>query len=774
SGRWVTSLTFPERGTWYSGPEIGLFLEVFDAELGLVERGRDLPLSAAPKTVAVLDGAATEVLRTFAAEQGGIGLLSDPDRVVFVQSRDGARWLVTGDVATGEVAPLFEVGPFANVVAAPDGRAVAVEWGRPATGVRELRIVTAAGDVNAVEDGAISHITLAWAPDSSTLVAAGDSLWILDPDGGVREEFVLSGKYDQLFWSPKSDFVLLRSGARIDRYYVEDRLLTGDLLQSFPMSISHIAISPAARLIALLWFDEIESSTHVSVMPTTRLVGTRIEDEVVATLEQSEDRYFTGGALSWSSDGRLLTLGGLGLALDGSAPGPGSQLAVLDPETGDLRVVARAPDFYALYDRGPYWSADGSTLFAERFNCDACEPSSSSVDVIDVARSEVVASFEGAGFLGMTAGGTAALVSAPDGLLRVDAQARAELLVPFAGGISFGPGAVGLTGRDGDSLIAVQLGLGSGNQIFAARPDGSEVTALGVLDLEEGPHALLDAATAVVRTPDALGWERRGLRDGTSARYLGSSNSPEKFAFALSPSGTLALDMDHEGFAVLDATDPAAAAILPRRSYPSGTFPLYAWSPDEREVAVADDRVISIVDVATGDDRVFELDPIARDVHRDQPFQGLWAITWTPAGAVEYAATSGLWRLDVDAGAAAQVAEGPRPGGFTQGTVLAYSPDGQTLAAATQFGIFVLGEEGAWRELSQLGIGIGSGSGALHWAPDSSAVVFVAQAAHVPEGVIVAPLDGSGAYRLVAAGAVRLLDWLADGRIVWASVTGGV
>lgn len=52
-------------------------------------------------------------------------------------------------------------------------------------------------------------------------------------------------------------------------------------------------------------------------------------------------------------------------------------------------------------------------------------------------------------------------------------------------------------------------------------------------------------------------------------------------------------------------------------------------------------------------------------------------------------------------------------------------------------------------------------------------VAFAGASSNASEGIIVAPLDGSGAYRLVAPGAGGVLGWLTDGRILWTSVTGG-
>lgn len=774
TGQWSGRVTFTEAGMWRSDPRLGIgsFVDVVAADPGLVSPSPNLPLPAAPQTVAVLDGGATEILRTFTAELGGVGLLRGPDRAVFVQAREGGRWLVTGNIETGDVEPLFEVGMFTNVYPAPDGRAVAVEWGVMTTGVRELRIVTADGDVATIDDGTINHMVIAWAPDSSALLVRGDSLWVLGPDGAVRERLTVEeNTWPQVTWSGDSTYALIWYGGqeprllRLDLASLEQEELFGDI----DGALTSVAVSPSGSTIALGWRQDAPEMAHVSVVPAAELGRAHLDDAVIASFGRDDEAYFGIGGLTWSQDERQLVFSAMSAPSDG-APGPaGSVLHAIDAATGVVRRIAEAPDFYSGQPQHLQWTNDG-TLFALRYNCSGCEPSSSSVDVIDVAASRVGETFEDTSLRGTTEDGTAVLLSTPDGLVRADGRSTGEPLVEFPGGISFGPSAATLA-SDGttEALVAVQVGVGRGHQVFAAQPDGSEVELLEVLDLEHPPSALLGAQAVVIR--GEAGWVRHDLATGVGTPYAESNGGLEKFSFELSPSGNLALDRDAEGFAFLDATAPQAPALVQHREYPGGINGVSAWSADERRVAFGDGYAIGVFDLDSEQDQVFELDALGIGLSSDEASDRLWALTWTTDGVIQFATPHALWSLDPETGTAKKVVDAPRPGGFTQGTTLAYAPEGDTLVAGTQFGVFTL-EGGSWRQLSDVGLPVVGGS--LHWAPDGASVAFAGASGHTPQGIIVAPLDGSGAYRLVASGAGRVLGWLPDGRLVWVSATGGV
>jgi hypothetical protein len=317
--------------------------------------------------------------------------------------------------------------------------------------------------------------------------------------------------------------------------------------------------------------------------------------------------------------------------------------------------------------------------------------------------------------------------------------------------------------------LAVQAGVSRGEQIFTANLDGSEVERLAVFELYASPVALLDSDAVVVRGDRR--WLRRPLDGGPAEIYDASVGAAEKSQFVLSPSGRLALDIDHEGFAVLDALSPAAPAVVPRRDYPNRVSSPPAWSPDERRFAFIDRQSLTIVDVSTGAATPLPLDTVG--IGPGGPGSGsVWSIIWSPSGALQLVTNAGVWEVAPGTGAASKVADPPRPGGFSQFTLLSHSPDGKTLAAATDYGLFVR-NAGDWKQISAIGVSF-SETQALHWTPESRAVVYDGSTGSVPQGVIVAPVDGSGAYRLVAPFARPVLGWLPDGRIAWVSRVGGL
>jgi hypothetical protein len=770
--RWAATVTFPEPGSWHADPVLGgaSFLDVFPSDDGLVSPHPGLPLPAAPREVAVLDGSTSEVLRRFSSDFGGVGLLRDPGRVAFALPHGSGARIVAGDVATGAIEPLLEVSSFPLVYSAPDGNAVAIDWGEPGEDRRHLAVVDAAtGSVTEIADGSPSALRVAWAPDSGTLLAAGASLWVLEPDGQVREQRPLTaGEAPWLWWAPDSSYALLRFFGertrivRLDASSLREEVVFDERAGVRLQTLTSLAIAPSSERVAVAWSREFGDPVQISVARAEELVGVSVEDHVVATIEPDGDSPFQElGGLSWSPDERWLAFTAHGFPIGGEpAPRPGSVLGLIEVGTGAVRRLIASEQFYSTNVGLPAWSADGRTLFALRFPCTACGPGTSGVDAVDARTGGLLEAHDDSWYVGPAEAGASQLLITPGGLLRTNGRGERELLVRApGGGAAFGSG---LAALDDGSLLATQIG-SRGSQLLVAAPDGAGIEVLAVLPGK--PVALLGAETAIVRREGV--WARYNVADGTVEPYAASGTAPEKVDFAPSPSGRLALDLDREGFAVLDAAAPAGPAVVARRDYPGGAAGGGAWSTDERRLAFGGEHAIGVFDIESGAERAFELGSLGVGLGDEEPRDRLWALVWTPDGALAFATPGALWRLDPESGAAARAAEAPRPGAFTQGTVLAYSPDGLRLAAATQFGVFVL-EDGNWRQLAQLGVPVIGGS--LAWAPDGSAVAYSAAAGFAHEGVVVVPLDGSGAYRLVAPPrAVTVLEWLPDGRIAWVS-----
>lgn len=780
-GHWTGVVTFPERGTWLAADRSGGFLSFFDIQAadggGLLDSPPGLPLPAIPRMVAVLDAGGTQLIGEFSADFGGIGLIRNPDRLVSVHPGDEGRRVLAANLETGAIEELLRAEDFVDVVAAPDGSAVAVTWSPRASATQIVAIVDATtGDSTRLEDSSGSRPQLAWAPDSSALLMAGDRLRLIAPDGALLVDRDLpDGESPPVTWSPDSSYALLRfftGGDRLERLDLDSLEIEPVFRGAGVRLFRPPAIAPVSGRIAIAWVSGTPGDgqpIHVSILADTA-TSARLEDHVVASVELAGS-FAEFGGLSWSPDERSLAFMASGVVIGdaaprtvpGSEPSSGSIVGVLDLASGAVRQVADSDEFYATFVSAPVWSSDGRTLFALRFPCSGCGPPSSAVDVIDVASGRILRAFEDTAYLGPTADGRAQLLGTAAGLLRADGRGSSDLLVATNASRPFG----GSYARLDDRLVAVALAAPI-RQILAANADGAGFERLGVPTSDVA--ALLDANHAIVRDHD--GWARQALDDGTLEPYAASGGTPEKLAFILSPSGALALDVDYESFAILDAARPEAVAVVPRRPTTGALTPTPAWSPDERQVAFAGDGTIAIFGLERGDERTFDLADLGVDLDPDDPIDHLWSMTWSPDGALLFATLRSLWSLDVDTGTATELAAAPTPGAFFAGTLLVHSPNGDTLAAATEHGVFVLESSGTWREIAA--IGISQTGGSLRWSPDGDAVAYSASHDLAPSGLIVAATDGSGAYSLVGAPSlVRVLDWLADGRIVWVATALG-
>jgi Tol biopolymer transport system component len=525
------------------------------------------------------------------------------------------------------------------------------------------------------------------------------------------------------------------------------------------LALLDFAISPQATSVALLWSDRVQRRTQLSVLRAVELRQVPASDRVLSSMKQAEG-YFGSAGLAWSPDGASLAFTTARLRQGSS----GSSVVVVDVATGDTREIAQSDQFYSR----PRWSPDGDFLYVTRYPCTACGPGTSAVDVIDGRAGGITAAFEDAGALGMTEDG-AAMIGTREGVMRVDlAAGRASLVpvVPAPTGASPWGEVITASGR---AFAAAFVEPPHGTTVYAARSDGEDFTALARFGFDEPIAAMVDANVLISRRESA--WLRHDLEAGASERYAASKADAEKAELVLSPSRRLALDLASDSFAVLDVGSPQAPPLVPRRDYPTPERGMPAWSPDERRVAFGGEFEIGIVDLESGDEMSLDLGALGVPIGG---LERLWSLTWDPKGeAVEFVTPGALWRLDPASQSVTRVAEAPSPGGFTQGTILSWSPDGSQLVAVTRFGAFALEAGDAWRLLNRGGVP--PSGGRLAWAQDSSAFAYTAEAAssHEPVGVVVVPVSGGESYQLVASGAGRVLDWLPDGRIVWLSTTGG-
>jgi hypothetical protein len=201
-------------------------------------------------------------------------------------------------------------------------------------------------------------------------------------------------------------------------------------------------------------------------------------------------------------------------------------------------------------------------------------------------------------------------------------------------------------------------------------------------------------------------------------------------------------------------------------------------SPDGKRVLFPDGDALVAVDVPSRSTVRIPLQQLGYAA-------GIGAVSFAthgPGGTFDVVAGGKLWRIDPASGSAQVVTDRqPSPGGWRSSVELSRSPDGQRLVALTAFGLFELQPDRSWRLASGVGMDSkGPGATTIVWSPDSRRVAYLGSDGYGGPGalgIVVVGLDGSGAYELVkqAVGRqMRVLDWLPDGRIVYAVITLGI
>ena len=778
---WVGITRFTDPGVWVAPETTGSASRVLVEWSGYaIESIMPWNLEGAPRHLWVLTGdGAWE--RRWTSTQSGLAWLREPDRVVFVQRRGGTNVLTLVNVEDDSVQPLFEVGssesdmaqPFeekgaANVAGAPDGRA-AVVWWKGEVFV-ESRLISAGGRVSVLELGTPRLASFVWSPRSDLLLAVtNEEMLALSPGGGVRARRSLETLAPPtVLWAPDGSFALAvyTQGAtsRVERFDPEtlvfdvvfdgDVQLTGD---------GGAAIGPDGRLALSWWEAELGGAVTIGVLDADALAEADPRAHAIGTIE-TDGIVPDFGALSWSPIGDAVAFAGAGLVLtEGIAPTP-SAVGVIEVASGGVRAVATSEERYSTGHNGLVWSVDGAAILASRLPCTGCSANLSSWDVVDVSAGELVSEIEvrPGPAAGWPAGTTLTLKG-----LEVDGAAG-ETLAVFD---TAGTGLLGVTyarSPDGERIVVPQLPA-TGTHVYATGGDAHELTALASFAVEAEIASMLGTEYAVIR--GAEHWVRVALADGTEAPYVASGNGGEGAAFVAAPSGELAWSLDAGGFTLLDATAPESEALVPRQAWPEGLGErrgAISWSADESRIVVAGAEAIAVIEVRSGSTAVYPVDAMgvgfdANDESR-QPLVASWGVD---GKSVLFATSGALWQLDLATGEANLIASGPRPGGFTVGTVLSPAPDGSAMAVGTAFGVFLPEPGAAWRLISR--IGLPPTGGELHWSRDVSSLAYAgATASGRPYGVIEVPVD-EGAARLITPGANtrQVLSWLDGGRIVF-------
>ena len=799
---WRGEITYPQPGIWeptfrIAGVETrGGYVQVLDADLDLTPRpGLPSPAMTLPLTVVNTDGSG-EAVTWEVVQSDGTGWLrgereGDPARPVWVQQRDGANWLVSSDVATREVTPLFEVRANPTLIAAPDGRAiVVVEIARPEATTR-IRLFNAANGAltdlsSAVEPSAGTFPGVSWSPDASTVLLVGRELRVLNSDGSLRFSSPEGSKSPTAFeWATDSSFALVELHRTGDHGAPSQRLVRVDRRTSTVQTMldygngierafygNPVAISPDGRHVAFTWVGTSPGRMlHLAVLPADQPFGSDIATKALvsraAPSAPSQERSWIA-APAWSPDGRRVAFATASTGAPGTARGV-TGVHIVDVQTGDVREITRAPSGYYV---GPVaWSSDNAVLFAYRLSSVESHGGTSSVDVVDVTTGATVQTITGA----LGTAGDLRLFSAPGHLYAArGGRLRTLLNEPRMGGYLF-------VAASPDARRVAVLGLpGPVHTIAAIAPDGTGRESLGTIERGATFPAALRGTDAVLAPVNGTWawWSLAGAAPQAIPLPAGVADTSDGIteALTLAPDGQKAAywlrvtpDDQRPRLAKADIEAGTAMLIDVQLQRPGGSI---VWSRTSDRFAFSDGpRTLVIVDAASGATRAIDL--AAAGVVEAPPLPGVVALAWDVRGErINLVAGRQLWRLDLATGKATKGGALPSPGGWWGEVTLSRSPDGKTLAAGTPFGVFVQQDDGTWKRISRAGVG--EFQSPLVWSPDGSQVAYASRGI---TGIVVARADGTGAYELVSpwpSGPLRVLSWLPDGRVAYAVLLQGV
>jgi len=777
SDRWLGATRFDQVGLWVAPVESG-FIKLVIVEWADYGFG-------APVQIAATDGAPTDVgilevdsglARHWAlAETTAMGWLRDPERVVFVQQRAHTNVLALGNIESGWVENVFEVGEHPTIAAAPDGRAAIVSW-TDNNGLAQVRLVSAVGRVLTPELGTVRAVRFWWAPNSELLLAVTeDELLVLSPGGGVRLRHELRGISDpRVDWAPDSSYALLIAtpvaGTQIARFDAEtlafETMVDGDIVL---VDQDAITIGPTG-ILALAWWElPGAAAVKLGVIEPQELVGVDLEAHVAQRFEAVEPLHASLGGLSWSPEGDRLAFSTMGILIPGGSRNTTSSLIVLDVESSTVRELVGSEQFYTRLGESIVWTRDGEAIVARRAECNECQPDEFAYDVVSLANGSVSSSSTYPTAFADRSTRLLVLRSVLEDLDKPDAPPPAALDLVLA---SLFPGN---TRAPSGAAQALAIGPDVGLHLYVTGGDANVLGILASFEVHTEVATLLGEQYVAVREGNR--WVRVALADGTRQPYVASDVSGEGAALQVSPSGALALNLDASGFVVLDATEPEAEELGGWRAWPDGIGERregLSWSSDESRFVIAGTGAVAVLDIRSGAAAVYPVDAMGVGLNPDeelgQPLAASWGVDGT---SVLFATSEALWQLNPETGQASLIASAPRPGGFTAGAVLSPAPDGSAMAVGTAFGVFLPELGGEWRLISR--VGVPANGGELYWAQDASAVAYagVTVTGH-PYGVIEVPVNG-GEARLVAWGndVLRVLGWLDGRRLVFGYQTNG-
>jgi hypothetical protein len=792
--RWTGSAAYPEAGLWTAQFEVGnASMELAPSEvlssLDLVSGGAGLPLPALPQQVAVLHIDRPDEPVRWDAAGGSLAWIpgrvpGEPARTVWLQARSGEVWAVAGDPTTAVVTALFEVAGDASLIGAPDGRGfVVIDY--PAVAQSRVRVYGAEREslIEVPLDEA-DPPDISWAPDSSVILIAGRQLHLLQSDGAPIKVFDQPSTSAQVEWSPDSKWALvtLREGSSSRVVKVDINVSTATTLFEYGAVIvqsgwENLALSPDGAWIALGWLNADDRTMRLAVLPSGEPFPAVLADHSVVSYQlplEQQAIYDWLHRVVWSPDGTQLVFA-LG-PTDVVPPGgnAASNLQILDVQAGTVRELARPAQ--GFYTSGPlWWSTDGSTVFKQWFGCIACDGAGSGIDVIEVESGQLVRTLPQAGYLG-TLDGVRHLISTADGLLAVRGLEEPRVLLPGSSLSNY----YSVKPSPDANRLAVIESPGREQTVFAVAPDGSSQDRLGAVALTQQIEGLRDAGRVLTHNPEGQrGWS--SLLDGSVLPLPGAEGAAPG---APQPVAAISSDGAHLAYWAGTATPgelqlfvgdtgSGEAQALEVFTQQSKGMRL-AVSPAGDAVAYLEDQQLVTVDVASEQMQRFALADMGYEppsTPHSLPFE------WGNDGAVQILVGEKLWRAEPASGGVSEVTSAaPTPGGWSGEVELSRSPDGAHLVALTVFGLFELEAHAGWRQITGAGLERGAVLPTrLVWSADSVQVAYVAGGG---VGIVVASLDRSEAYELVTAPTagrmVRVLGWLADGRLVYSVQAQGI
>jgi len=771
--RWTGVTRFEAAGRWLAPQATGvislLVVEWSDLGFGGPIDARSAVMIDGPQHVGVVSGD-PNIDRLWALSESttSLGWLANPERIAFVQSRGETNVLVLGDPETGAIEPVFEVGRYTSISAAPDGRAIVVR-STDDRRVHATRVLSSAGWSVPLEIPDVTTTRIEWSPNSRLLLAITESeVIVLSPGGGTRARFGVGAAPNRsLIWAPDGAYVLLPDATSADSGFrlldLEmlsiETVLAGDLVLHDGGSISS---GPDGSLALAWWELPGASAVDVGVIPARDLSEAEPKPYIVGRFAEAEFRRIEVGGLSWSPDGDRLAVTVTG----GKPADPGgetvSQIAVIDLASGDVSELVTSDAYYSTRSDEIVWTSDGVALVARRMPCNGCHRDEFTYDVIDAITGEqwpgstYPLAFEDRASRTAVLETTLSDVSDPGPVRTAIVELALEILY---GGVDTSP-----SGATYALLVAPAIG----THVYATGGSSQELRLLGSFEERVQLDALLDENHAMIRDGDRL--LRVFMGDGTSAAF--AADTPDLPATVeLSPSGTMALITNSDGYTLVDPADPAADAVVAWQSWPpelGARRGAISWSGDETRITAAGGDGIAVIDAASGVVEVVRIDEIdvapAAQVRLGQPLAASWGVDGT---SLLFATTGALWELELESRSARLVAPAPEPGAFTGGTVLAPAPDGSAMAVGTAFGVFLPEVDGTWRLVSR--VGMPSRGGAIHWSQDSAALAFAGfTASGAPYGIIEVSIE-RGEEQLVVRSdhPQQMLRYLDGGRIAF-------